>query len=287
MVNVVGNSDAPDLLHVDWFAGIAGIHRACVAGKIPSVALDVKYDGRWQNFTGNEGVVTSFSIMRRLRKRGGNHWGTVCSSWVKLNKATSRRYPECPLGVAPRPDYVIDANKMVSLMAVFWLWSIARGCITILEQPSTSLMRYHPRMKQVKRVLGDRWRLVHTHMGAFGGPTEKATLLHGDAPYLSKLQRTPTPADYSRFGSEDHQMVTKSESGAFSGGADLKQSQAYPPEYAQCVVDNFLKHLTEVQDIDSDSDIDVNDGIEHDQWQDAGLSDVCQWLGIPHDRLCF
>ena len=289
MVNVLGNNDAPDLLHVDWFAGIAGIHRACERRGIPSVALDVKYDRRWHNFTGKEGVITSFSVMRRLRKRGGNHWGTVCSSWIFLNKATSRRYPACPLGVHPRPDYVVDANKMVSLMAIFWLWSIARGCITILEQPSTSLMRFHPRVKQIKRVLGDRWRLAHTHMGAFGGPTEKATILHGDAPYLSKLQRSPTPDDYARFASEDHEMVTRSQSGAFSGGKDLKDSQAYPAEYAENVIDLFAEHLGSADYVESDSDVEILDeeAVEADAWEDAGLDEVCAWLGIPSHRYCF
>ena len=288
VVNVLSNHESPDLLHIDWFAGVAGIHKAFESLGYGSVALDIKQDKRWMNFTSKEGILTSFCVMRRLRRRGGQHWGTVCSSWIFLNKATSRRFEQCPLGVPPRPAYVEDANKMVSLMCMFWRWALCKRCVTILEQPATSLMRHHPRVQDIRRQLGPRWKLVHTHMGAWGGPTEKPTLLHGDAPYMGALARTPSKDDYKRFEEEDHHTTVRTADGKVSGGEDLKHSQEYPRQYAEEVARLFDEHHKVPVEVDSDSDdSDIADDTEVDRWADAELASVCEWLQIPHDKFCF
>ena len=125
-------------------------------------------------------------------------------------------------------------------------------------------------------------------MGAFGGPTEKATRLVGDVSYLPALSRTPSAADHLRFVDEDHEMVTRGSDGSVSGGSDLKISQAYPREYAEEVIKLFDEHLRAPAEIDSDSDdSDIADDVECDNWEDAGLDRVCKWLDLPSDRLCF
>ena len=121
---------------------------------------------------------------------GGNHYATVCSSWVFLNRSSSKRFDVCPLGFPPEPQYVLDANAMVSIMALFWMWGIAAKTCTVLEQPLSSLMERHPRLVQVHGVLGKRWFACTTAMGAFGGPTEKATNLYSDSPYVHRLRRS-------------------------------------------------------------------------------------------------
>ena len=141
-----GASSDPSLHHIEWFAGVGTIHRAVTALGYASVQCDVLHNALCHNFITKEGILHSCQLLRRLIVGGGNHYATVCSSWVFLNRSSSERFDVCPLGFPPQPRYVLDANAMVSIMALFWTWCIAAKTCTVLEQPLSSLMARHPRL---------------------------------------------------------------------------------------------------------------------------------------------
>ena len=75
--------------------------------------------------------------------------------------------------------------------------------------------------------------------------------------------------------------------GATTGGADLKESQAYPEEYGRQVALAWQSHWDLVH-VESDGDEESSDEenlTEEDPWSDAQLWSVCDWLGLPADRM--
>jgi hypothetical protein len=124
------------------------------------------------------------------------HFAPVCSSWVTINRGTSKRSPTNVLG-GPRPHpYVRNANIMASRTAFLMLLAICLGLDVVLEQPGSSLMFQHPRFEQLilltSSIGGIRkpLRLVSTFMGSFGAPTPKLTFLLGTPRWLPSLHRT-------------------------------------------------------------------------------------------------
>ena len=90
---------------------------------------------------------TAGEVMRL--KVGGLLWGGVpCSSWVFLNRHTSKRSREAPLGDEEQPS-VRRANLLVTRWTLLVLLAVSRGCVWLAEQPMSSLMPEHPRLKQV------------------------------------------------------------------------------------------------------------------------------------------
>ena len=146
-------------------------------------------------------------------------------------------------------------------------------------------MDMHPRLVQVQQILGKRWIHLTTAMGAFGGPTEKATNLYSDSQYVHRLRRSCTAADHKRFAED---LASKDPvTGQTTGGTDLKESQAYPEEYGRQVAKAWKEHWEIVQ-VDSDSEEESSDEetlIEKDSWSDAKLAPVCDWLGLPIDKM--
>lgn len=192
-----------------------------------------------------------------------------------------------PLGVGPWSTAVAYANAMVSMCALMRLWAWCAGCYTILEQPLGSLMGLHPRIRQLQ-IMIPSFKHFTTHMGAFGGPVPKPTNLYCDAPYAYKLIRTPMLADKARFHKENLEMMKRDPiTGALSGGKDMKGSQEYPQGYGEAVASSYKNHVDTVADevASSESSSDEEDSVELDSWADAGLGEVCAWVGLPSNTM--
>lgn len=103
---------------------------------------------------------TAGEVMRL--KVGGLLWGGVpCSSWVFLNRHTSKRSREAPLGDEGQPS-VRRANLLVTRWTLLVLLAVSRGCLWLAEQPMSSLMPEHPRLKQVCEL--GQTPSLHTHL---------------------------------------------------------------------------------------------------------------------------
>ena len=124
-------------------------------------------------------------------------------------------------------------------------------------------------------------------MGAFGGETSKGSNLYSDATYVHKLVRCPTAADRARFAALDREMMIKDPiSGALTGGKDLTSSQAYPVECGREVAAAYKSHIESLPDevAVSEASFEEEAMADLDSWADAGLGEVCEWLGLPAHR---
>ena len=129
---------------------------------------------------------------------------------------------------------------MVSKVSILLELCVAFSVDFIVEQPLSSVMWEHPRMRQVVTKLGNRIMYCNTYMGAFLGETEKAMKLYGTASYLGKLERkledVPETSKKLVERSKTHDGKP-----AVTGNADLKASQAYPMKFALLVAKAFVK----------------------------------------------
>ena len=77
----------------------------------------------------------------------------VCSSYVWINRGTSRRCISRPLGNT-RKTYIKVANVMVSRVALMLLLMFVQGILVILEQPKGSMLELHPRIQWLAELIG-------------------------------------------------------------------------------------------------------------------------------------
>ena len=108
---------------------------------------------------------------------------------------------------------------MVTRMCIALFIQLRKGSLWLLEQPKSSLMHLHPRLRYITdNSLAPR---VHTSMGAFGAPSMKPSMLMGNVPWINSLRRAPTDDDRMRFAS--HSVVDVDSQGAVTGrGPELK-----------------------------------------------------------------
>ena len=169
---------------------------------------------------------------------------------------------------------------MVSRMCLLLLVVLSKGARWILEQPSSSLMPYHPRMQHAAIMARHS---VFTWMGCFGAATRKATKLFDNPGWLPLLKRTMTKEVADRCSSEGVVSCTTGTDGQkkFKGLSGLKETQVYPHGYADELARQYRSEEEEFEglvDSDSDSNYDSDCG---DSWSDADLDEhdccACRW----------
>jgi hypothetical protein len=125
-------------------------HVACVSTSVVEVSCNAKND-----ILSIPGFLRALRLTLRL-KIGGVLWtGTPCSSWTFLNRGTSQRSAERPLGNQQEVS-VLRANEIVSKVALLCLVAACRHVAWSTEQPLSSLMDKHPRLVQLRRLGGSR-----------------------------------------------------------------------------------------------------------------------------------
>jgi hypothetical protein len=175
---------------VEFFAGCGSWSRALRAGGLRVAEYEIKTDSELSDMLGDIGFITAVQLLLQARAGALVHFATVCSSWVMINRGTSKRSSCNPLGCSH--PYVVHANVMVSRTGLLMLLALCLNLHVILEQPASSLMFLHPRIAQIVSLSSmglpplDK---ITTFMGAFGAATPKMTMLLGSPPWLRKLAR--------------------------------------------------------------------------------------------------
>ena len=107
------------------------------------------------------------------------------------------------------------------------------------EQPDTSLMGEHPRMKQLYDMVG--FYTVKTWMGLYGAATRKRTTLRSTEGWLAtlKLDMRGKSGSFSSAGI-CNTYVHGNGKKRTNGTNKLKQTQEYPASYAQALFDNHV-----------------------------------------------
>ena len=109
-----------------------------------------------------------------------------------MSRASTKRSANNPLATGCATQKVLEANTMVSRTCILQRLFEAKRCSWTLEQPSSSLMVRHPRVRYNVKVV--------TWMGMFGARTPKQTYLLSNKPWIEALQRTK---DTSRVWDND------------------------------------------------------------------------------------
>ena len=162
------------------------------------------------------------------------HFAPVCSSWVWINRSSSGRSVDCPLGdVSQR--YVSDANCMVSRVVFLALLATCLNLRFLIEQPASSIMNHHPKFKHMM-LLAERGVLsintTHTWFGMFGGTSPKPTRLWGTPTWVQSLHRTLDKSKSWEVVTADH-YIDQAGRKRVVGTKSLKSTQAYPPGYGE------------------------------------------------------
>ena len=115
------------------------------------------------------------SILKLKDGTGLVHFGMVCSSWITISRGTTQRCYFCPLGdetvdsvakanilcsriigcslgkrLARMPMQPVRASMSLATRMVLAIYLIlAKKAVWVLEQPTSSIIWYHPRMRQL------------------------------------------------------------------------------------------------------------------------------------------
>lgn len=161
-----------DVRVVEVFAGTGAINRACAERGLRSTAIDLSYSTS-MNILQSGGFLSgsqSCKVYARLTvvacKQCVNVPRTcvrqilkmsppallwlapVCSSWIFLSRASTKRSPACPEGDASL-TVVRHGNIMLSRVVLLVRLAQGLGHRWCVEQPTSSLMNRMPRLQEV------------------------------------------------------------------------------------------------------------------------------------------
>ena len=282
-----------DIDFIEWFAGVGMVHKAFERRGFVSLAYDINQFlgdrdvSDFNDFCNVRGLLLACRWLSRQRWGGASHWATVCSTWVWLSRSSTHRSESSPLGRGETSRVVSEANEMVATMSALIRWSLAKQGVFILEQPATSLMIKHPRLAALKLDLSRRlsWHETRMHMGAWGAPTMKPSVLYGNVP-VSILKRPLSAADKLRIKerSSEHKVTEIDAWGRVAGSEGLKATQEYPLEYGEAAATALTSPpVVAIDDADTEDESDRS-GLVNDNWADTGFPRLCAWIGLPFDR---
>ena len=245
MQNMSAFNNKRDLDCVEYFCGQKAITGGMRRAGFRSVGHDYKQDNIDQDFTTARGFITALQWWRRLRRRSGMTWyGTVCSSFIFLNRGTSRRTRAEPRGTR-WVGSVEAGNIMVTRTALLICLSFAKRLAFVLEQPSNSVMAWHPSLvwvRQQLRPLHCTWWSVQTYMGLFGGCTLKPHVLYSNETWIQHVARAHPGSSFQPKKSLCRKYTDSSGVARVSGGDDLKDSQTYTKQFGRAIAAAFKKH---------------------------------------------
>ena len=226
----LGSLEVDCLDHLEFFAGKKAVTRALLREGFRAVGCELKdadgYAGL--DFISPMGVITNLWFIHGMRLGARMLAAPVCSSWVWMSRATTKRAWHRVHGLASLPC-VQTGNMIVSvLVMILWIAS-ALGIRWCVEQPANSLLQHHPRWQEFLR--GHRCFRVFIYMSDFGGETAKPTWLYSNAKDIEEIVKFRCKITRGKVNhNKEMTHVSTSATGRkqITGGSDLKGSQAYP-----------------------------------------------------------
>ena len=190
----------------------------------------------FQNILLPEGWLSAILMVRNQEPGSLTHIATVCSTWIYLSRASTKRALAFPEGDT-NMLVVQQANTMTARIAIIIILVICLGGIPVHEQPITSLLsacKFMVWARNIARgVLDHYWIRMYTWMGAFGAELQKPTELICTQRWIFKLKRKLT-ADMKELLlasravenlPHDQDTLKRRVTGSRDG---LKESQTYP-----------------------------------------------------------
>lgn len=216
--------------------------------------------------------------------------GLVCSSFVTISQGTHNRAPFSPLGLECF-QFVRDGNCLTSRVVLIILAITAMGGSWMLEQPNSSQVHWHPRIRLLWRLLPQvfeaRWWAC-----MYGAPTAKRHVGWSNC-------RTVKLLDLGRMIKKIHNQkggikstkTYRNRRGkkSFSGSKFLKSTGTYPPLFAKKLVHLYPRFCTKrslwfgttLEETNSELSIflfQTQKWEETDWWDDANMKSVFCYL---------
>lgn len=133
---------------VEFFSGVGNLHREFDRDGLRTVHFELA-EGPDMDLLSTTGLLKAVKACLRLRPGGLAWFGTPCSSFVWVNRFTSGRTLSEPLGnVGLR--YVQQANQLAGTTALLAMLVSCQHCFFAIEQPASSLLEAHPRVKALR-----------------------------------------------------------------------------------------------------------------------------------------
>lgn len=210
--------------YVEIFAGERAVSKGLSSLGYVGVSMDIKYNPM-HDLSSPKGFIFAVFMILGIKRSGLLWLAPPCSTWVWLSRHSTKRSRACPLGAGA--TCTTEANLLVTRVSVLILLAWKLGIDVLVEQPQSSLMWEHPAFKATATLTGMMTQKLH--MGAYGAPSIKATVLKGTALYIHNLCKTVTPWHKERIAidGEDLTITTKNAT-SVTGGPDLKNTAAYP-----------------------------------------------------------
>ena len=164
-----------DIGGVEYFAGEAEVTKALRRRAYDVYSYDIKYIRDLMDLCNPLGCLYALVLCLRVRSHGICWFGTVCSSWVWIARATTVRTLQTPRGDLSVPS-VVQGHCQAARSCVLMVLCYCRSIVWILEQPSSSVLFTHPSMVWARARALDlqkTWHIVSTYQGAFGADTPK------------------------------------------------------------------------------------------------------------------
>ncbi|CAK9011436.1 Uncharacterized protein SCF082_LOCUS11092 [Durusdinium trenchii] len=217
---------------IELFSGTGWVTKVMKANGIPTASFDILLG---EHFPGKQDAM--LVLLTILNAKMDNFWcmiGLVCSSWVTISKGTHCREPWAPLGMTQH-QFVADGNALTSRACLLILAISAMGGGWLLEQPSTSCVEWHPRVRLL-------WRLLPEVFSAkwwacmYGAPTAKRHIGWSNCKTIKCLDlgRMVRKLHTKKGGLKSTKTYRNKEGKkSFAGNQHLKGTGTYPPAFAK------------------------------------------------------
>ena len=280
--------EKPDCDFVEYFCGNKAVTKGLLQRGLKGFGYDKKQDFHQEDLQSPLGFIVALVWVLRVKIDEGLIWlGTVCSSWIWLSRGSCRRTRAKPRGGFFEGISVQKGNILTAHSAVLMAIAYARGLIWVLEQPDSSLMKYHPAMKAVRRRLrriGEPWWQIQTFMGAFDGPTTKGHELYSNSEIIGSLRREHPGPNRDRSVQTAKKTCSKNGKVSVCGGKDLSDSQAYTPAFGHAVATAYidLRHderlVSDMMGYETGSESEGSDDNDDEIWDDCRFEDAIDVL---------
>ena len=278
-----------DIGGCEYYAGQAEVTKALCRRGYDVYAYDIKYLSDLMDMCNPLGFLYAIVLCLRVRSHGICWFGTVCSSWVWIAKATTMRTLSRPRGDT-RVPVVVEGNMQCTRSCLLMTMCYVRQIVWILEQPSSSRIFTHPAMvwaRERAHEVGREFHIISTYQGAFGAETPKKTILASNSKCTHGLVRSsPEMLSTAPLATARVTSVRADGRRMITGTSALKGTQAYSAEFGEAVAETYSDESYFDSLLPGDSGIiGLQEVTLEDAWSDAALEGVASSLRDASPRL--
>ena len=268
----------PRIDALELFAGAHSVTNGFRNRGCSAISMDYSTQSTDDDLTTTRGFLRALAHIVNLAPDGMLWTAPPCSSWVWIGRSSTSRTRESPLGNTDH-EKVHMANVLVSRVTLLMIAAIIMHNARVwAEQPSSSIMEFHPRWQQFNENLEGALHTIRFWMQPYGGTSPKLTLTYSntDEDDMAELCKPLNPSIQCTACT-----ATRCSKGV-TGGPDLKSTQAYPEAFGDAIAGLHLRHIARAPCGDGVTSrealmrLDASD----DPWDDACLEPILVALGL-------